>query len=236
MSDLSSDRLPHDANRTSDEPSSHHDEYGPLTGHDYDGIQEYDNPMPGWWKLIFLLTVLFAPPYFLYYHLGAEGRSMENLYSAEVAANARLQFAEIGELSGDTTTLVQYMTDPVWLRVGESVYRANCISCHGPLGGGLIGPNLCDDFYKGIGAIADLYTVIAEGAAGGAMPAWKNRLDQNERVLVAAYVASLRGSDPGSGARGPEGRVIPAWPVASSVLPPVDAAEAAISSTALATE
>ena len=31
-----------------------------LLDHEYDGIQEYDNPCPGWWHAIFLLTVLFS--------------------------------------------------------------------------------------------------------------------------------------------------------------------------------
>ena len=38
----------------------------PIQGHSYDGIQEYDNPMPGWWVWIFVGTVAFS----VYYVLG----------------------------------------------------------------------------------------------------------------------------------------------------------------------
>lgn len=39
-----------------------------LLDHDYDGIQEYDNPMPRWWLGLFFLTIIFAFIYFPYYH------------------------------------------------------------------------------------------------------------------------------------------------------------------------
>jgi cytochrome c oxidase cbb3-type subunit 3 len=43
------------------------------------------------------------------------------------------------------------------------------------------------------------------------MPAWRNRLSHvNQVVLTAAYVASLRGSNPAN-PRAPEGVAIPAW-------------------------
>ncbi|MEM9365956.1 MAG: cbb3-type cytochrome c oxidase N-terminal domain-containing protein [Planctomycetota bacterium] len=183
-----------------------------VLNHSYDGIEEYDNPLPGWWKWLFVVTILFSFPYALYYHGTAEGRTLDDRYASAAAANARLQFAEIGELAGDETTLVKYANDPKWLRIGATVFKTNCVSCHGANGGGLVGPNLTDDHYKNVKTIADIYTVIEKGAAAGAMPAWQNRLEKNEQVLVSAYVASIRGSDPGGSPRGPEGREIPPWP------------------------
>ncbi len=40
-----------------------------LIDHDYDGIQEYDNDLPGWWKALFLITIIVAVIYVPYYHL-----------------------------------------------------------------------------------------------------------------------------------------------------------------------
>lgn len=185
---------------------------GEATRDDYDGIRVDDHPVPRWWSWLFIATILFAFPYWAFYHLGAEGRTLADSYSAAAAENARLQFAEIGELQGDEATLVAYMSNPTWVRVGQSVFKANCVSCHGAGGGGLVGPNLADEAFKNIRSIEDIYTIVNKGAAAGAMPAWENRLEQNERVLVAAYVASLRGTDPGAGAKGPEGRAIAPWP------------------------
>jgi cytochrome c oxidase cbb3-type subunit 3 len=69
---------------------------------------------------------------------------------------------------------------------------------------------LTDDHWKNVKRIEDIATVIQNGAANGAMPAWKTRLGHvNRVVLTAAYVASLRGQyAPGKKV---EGEVIPPW-------------------------
>jgi cytochrome c oxidase cbb3-type subunit 3 len=185
----------------------------PLTGHNYDGIQEYDNPLPGWWKWLFVGSILFSPPYFFFYHSGVESRTLAARYDRKLGEKLREQFAAIGELNEDRETVVKYLYEPSWLQVGKAVFKANCVSCHGQDGGGLVGPNLCDDAYKNVKDIGDILTVLQKGAAGGAMPAWKNRLSSNELVLTASYVASLRGTEPAS-PKTPEGRAIPPWPEA----------------------
>ncbi|NND95893.1 MAG: c-type cytochrome [Pirellulaceae bacterium] len=178
--------------------------------HDED-IREFDNPIPAWWKGIFAATVVFSFFYLAFYHGDAEGRSDAERYSVAAANNARLQFAEIGVLVADEPTLVKYANDKNWLAVGKGVFQANCAACHARDGGGKIGPNLTDEQYKNVTKITDIYKVINNGAAAGAMPAWKNRLDQNELVLVSAYAASLRGTSPAVAKSG-EGREISAWP------------------------
>ena len=185
----------------------------PLIGQAFDGIQEYDNPLPGWWKWLFVATIAFSVVYFPYYHFGAPGRSVEDSYTIAMGENLRLQFADLGELKPDETTLVRMMHDKSWVKVGQAVYRTNCASCHGVDGGGIVGPNLADDNYKNIREIGDILKVVQNGAAAGAMPAWQNRLLPNEQILVSSYVASLRGSTPAK-PRGPEGNPIPPWPPA----------------------
>ncbi|MBX9652185.1 c-type cytochrome [bacterium] len=181
-----------------------------LTDHSYDGIQEYDNPLPGWWKWLFVGSIVFSFFYLMYFHMGADGRSVLEEYDTAVAANLRQQFQEIGELKPDHDTIVKYSHDPKWLVVGQSVFKSNCVSCHGTEGQGLVGPNLTDNFYKNVSKIEDISKVVAEGAAGQAMPAWKNRLHPNELVLVSSYVAAIRGKNL-PGPKGQEGKEIPAW-------------------------
>jgi cytochrome c oxidase cbb3-type subunit 3 len=77
----------------------------------------------------------------------------------------------------------------------------------------LVGPNLTDEYYKNVKQLIDVARVIQEGAANGSMPAWKSRLHPNEIVMVAAYVANLRGKNL-KGPRGQEGQAIPPWPAA----------------------
>src|SRR6056297_166247 len=192
----------------------------PLTGHSYDGIQEFDNPLPGWWKWLFIGSILRSPPYFFFYHNGTEGRSVAAGYDRDLAENLQLQFAEIGELKADRETVVKFLYKPNWLQVGKVVFKTNCISCHGADGGGLVGPNLTDEHYKNVREIEDLITVLQNGAGAGAMPAWKNRLSTNELVLAASYVASMRGTEAAS-PKAPEGNIIDPWPEA----PPEDETE-----------
>ena len=184
----------------------------PLTGHDYDGIQEYDNPLPGWWKWMFVASILFAPPYFFYYHNGTAGRSQTDRYDRELAANLKLQFGALKDLQLDRASVVKYLYEPSWLQVGKSVFQANCVSCHAKDGGGLVGPNLTDESYKNIKDIGDILNVLQNGANAGAMPAWQNRLMKEEIVMVSSYVASLRGTTPSTEPKAPEGRPIPPWP------------------------
>ncbi len=182
-----------------------------LTGHTYDGIQEYDNALPGWWKFLFWVGIFFAPLYYLYFHSGMEGRSIHDQYNTHMASVFETRFSQIGVLDADRKTLLKYMNDePQWLAVGQVVYQTNCTSCHGADGGGLVGPNLTDDHWKNVRNIEGIAGVIEHGAANGAMPAWKNRLShKNQIVLTAAYVASLR-KNPVAG-KPPEGEPIPDW-------------------------
>lgn len=181
-----------------------------LTDHSYDGIQEFDNPLPGWWKFVFWLTILFAPLYWAYFEGGASGRSIHDQYDRQADAVFTMKFKEIGTLQADRETILEYMEKPDWLTVGKVVYKTNCASCHGPEGGGNVGPNLSDDYWKHVKNVEDIANVIEEGAANGAMPAWKNRLSHpNQIVLTASYIASLR-KNPVDG-KAAEGNKIPDW-------------------------
>jgi cytochrome c oxidase cbb3-type subunit III len=184
-----------------------------LRAHEYDGIQEYDNPTPGWWNLIFLGSFVFALWYLLYYHASTVSTSVAQGYELDVSEDLKKRFSTIGDLQPDEPTLLKYMVDEEWKLVGASVFKAQCVSCHAANAAGQIGPNLTDDYWKNVKQLADIPKVIAGGAGAGAMPAWKTRLHPNEVVLVAAYVASLRGKNL-PGPRGAEGEQIPPWPAA----------------------
>ncbi len=188
-----------------------------LTDHAYDGIQEFDNPLPGWWKWMFVGSIVFSVFYVMYFHIGAPGRSVAEQYDTALAANTLLQFKEIGDLEPTADNIMLYANKKSWLSVGQTVYKTNCISCHGRDGEGKVGPNLTDQFYKNVRKVEDIARVINQGAGNGAMPAWSNRLHPNEVVLVSAFIASLRGAKTASEGKGPDGVEIPAWPA-----PPVE--------------
>ena len=181
-----------------------------LTDHNYDGIQEYDNPTPGWWTWIFAVTVVLSPIYFLVVLAGRGVLSPTGEYERAVVANLERQFAQIGELKPDEQTIVTFATKEKWMGVARKLYIGKCVSCHGAKGQGLVGPNLTDHHYLNVENVEQIVGVIANGANQGAMPAWKNQLHPNEIVLLASYVVSLRGQN--ESGREPEGQIIDPWP------------------------
>jgi cytochrome c oxidase cbb3-type subunit 3 len=181
-----------------------------LTEHDYDGIREYDNPTPGWWHAIFLASVVFSWFYFMFYEFSPMSSSERDIWTkAQVAEYTRL-FGKLGDLKNDEPTILKLQAMPDMMQVAQGMFETNCAQCHAKNGSGINGVNLTDDHYKSVRSLRDVYTVITAGAANGAMPAWRTNFSENERVLLAAYVASLRGLH--LTGRGPEGEKIAAWP------------------------
>lgn len=183
-----------------------------LMDHEYDGIKEYDNPTPGWWHLLFWLTIVFSVLYFYFFTFSPVSWTIQDRWEqAQAAAYARI-FGELGDLKPDDQTMLSLKQDEKMMAVARGMFATNCGQCHGRDGGGINGVNLTDDVYKNVRSLGDILQIINVGAANGAMPAWENRLTQNERILLAAYVASLRGTNV-PGGRMPEGEAIPPWPV-----------------------
>lgn len=183
---------------------------GPELLHEYDGIQEYDNPLPRWWVWTFWATILWAGLYFLLAILPPKVFSGEAVLAAEQAALTARTFGTLGELKPDNETVLKYARDPQWTAFGQGAFRSTCAACHNENAQGGAGPNLTDDAYLHAKEPADLFKVIRDGAKGGAMPAWSARFNDNEIIMLAAYVASLRGTN-APGGKAPEGAVPPEW-------------------------
>lgn len=196
-----------------------------LMDHEYDGIQEYDNPLPRWWNWIFAGSILFSFAYVTWYHVGT-GPSVEEKYQAEVAAYVERLLAALGEIQADDATIVRFMGNEDWMTAMSGAFVGNCSQCHAADGGGGIGPNLTDDRYKNVKTPQDIFNAISDGVAGTSMPAWKDRLREPQIILLASYVASLRGTSPANGTA-PEGDIAPPWPepVAEDAEPSADSNE-----------
>lgn len=186
-----------------------------LLDHEYDGIRELDNPTPGWWHAIFIGTALFSVLYFAFFHLSPVSWSITDTWNRKQVAINRQVFGKLGTLEPNEASIVKLANDAQLMGVGRSMFVSNCASCHGNDGGGINGVNLTDDSYKNVRQLLDIYTVITKGAANGAMPAHEQRMSQNERLLLAAYTAMLRGTTP-AGGRPPEGEAIPPFPMGKS--------------------
>lgn len=182
-----------------------------LLDHEYDGIRELDNPVPGWWHLLFWASIVFAVPYFIFYQWSPVATSVHQAWeAAQAAANEKI-FGKLGEMAPDEPTMLKLMHDPELMAVAKGRFASNCAQCHGREGGGINGVNLTDNVYKNVKSLGEVYTIVTGGANNGAMPAWSNRLTKNERILLSAYAASLRGTNV-PGGRAAEGAEIPPWP------------------------
>ncbi len=176
-----------------------------LTGHDYDGIMEYDNPMPGWWSWLFVATIVFGVAYGFVSLVQQEEWGARSAYVQAEAAEQMRQLGELGVLEPNRETFEKF-GEGVRANFGKRVFATNCASCHGASGqGSLTAPNLTDDHYINVRTIEDIYDVVANGRKNGAMPAWKNRLSGNDVILVTSYVASLKGTNV-AGGKAPEGQ------------------------------
>lgn len=183
-----------------------------LTGHCYDGIEEFDNPTPAWWTWMFLVTIGFSAVYAPFMIATSVYFGGPASYERDSVEMMKLQYGQLGDIKPDAATLLKLASDEKWNKVGATLFTANCTSCHGQDGSGMAAPNLTDNVFLHVRKIEDIADVVAAGRKNGAMPAWANRLQPVEQVLVSAYVASLRGKNlPSVGNRPPEGEVIPAW-------------------------
>lgn len=193
---------------------------GQVMDHEYDGIREYDNPTPGWWHLIFIACIAFSIMYYAYYHFSPSAKSIWAVHDAAVQADYAKKFGALGTLSNDDANLLRLMGNKEAMSLGQGMFEQVCAACHGKNGGAanLNGVNLTDNTYKNVKVMTDIFNVITKGANNGAMPPWENRYDANERVLLAAYVASLRGQNV-SGGKAPDGVEIPPWPTAAGSKP-----------------
>ena len=175
-----------------------------LLEHDYDGIREYDNPMPRWWLWVFYVTILYVPVYYLAPAPFGAGAGKEAEYAAEVARHRAAQPPEAPTVSAEA--LLALRDDREALEEGAEVYATNCAACHRGDGGGLIGPNLADDAWLHGGSPVAIHATIVNGVMAKGMPAWGRLLRPEQVEQVTAYVMSLRGTNP-PGAKAPEGVV-----------------------------
>lgn len=66
-----------------------------VLDHDFDGIQEYDNQLPGWWKKLFYITIAFAVVYLLHFHVLGTGDLSRAEYMKEIDPNYTEPLVEV---------------------------------------------------------------------------------------------------------------------------------------------
>lgn len=198
------------ANKRIDEATGTH-----FVGHEWDGIEELDTPMPRWWLITFWLTILFSLGYVIAYPAwpmverateGVLGWSSRGQLAKEmsVADQSRVSVREalaripIERLNEDTELMAQAVAG------GNAAFKVHCSQCHGAgaAGSQTLGyPNLNDDDWLWGGDLKAIEYTLVHGIrqAGNertrmsVMPAFAGALEPAQLDAVVSHVLSLSG-------------------------------------------
>lgn len=173
-----------------------HDQDPLLMDHEADGIRELDNNLPSWWVWLFYLTTIFAVIYLLYFHVLGKGDLMAAEYVKEMDIGNAIKSVAITKFTGDIATL-EPSKEPAAITHGKQLFVKNCAPCHRDDAGGLVGPNLTDDYWIHGPQFADNLKTIWNGVPEKGMIAWKDQgMKPAEIIDVASYIYTLRGTKP----------------------------------------
>jgi len=167
-----------------------------TTGHVWDGdLREMNNPLPRWWMVLFVLTIVFAGAYLtLYPGLGARAGALGWSSAGQVQTDLARQRAAMApiyaQFAGKKAEVLA--RDPHAMAIGERLFANNCAGCHGADARGSKGfPNLTDDDWLWGGSPERIEETITKGRVGQ-MPPVAEFVGTSEDVRnVAAYVLSL---------------------------------------------
>ena len=201
-----------------------------TTGHSWDGIEEFNNPLPKWWLWCFYLTIIWGVAYTIAYPAwplvssatsGLLGYSTRAEVAEEIAAvemrnegiNMQLASTELTEISANPE-LNTYAKS-----AGEAVFNTWCVQCHGRGAGGVQAsgyPSLLDDDWLWGGDIEAIHYTISHGirneedldARYSEMPAYGDIFEAEEIDQVVNYVMTLSGGTPIDGSLVDAGSVL----------------------------
>jgi len=169
-----------------------------LLDHSYDGIKEFNNPLPRWWLYLFIFCIIWAAVYMFYYHFAGIGESSDAQYAKEMQAFQEQMMSKNTGSADIVLTKADFVviSDKPNLDAGKAIYAKNCVACHGAGGEGGVGPNLTDDYWIHGGTYENIATTILNGVPEKGMITWKAVLKKDEILKVASFVKSLKGTNP----------------------------------------
>ncbi len=190
-----------------------------TTGHSWDGIEEYNNPLPRWWLWMLYATIVWGIWYVIAYpawplltgatpgYLGYSTRALvaEDIAAVD-AANAGMM-ADLANADLETLAANEPLHDFA-VNGGAAVFRANCSQCHGAGAAGGVGyPNLLDNDWLWGGTITDIAYTVNHGIRNEQspdtrwtqMPAFGDILTKEEIGALVAHVQTISGQDGDAG-------------------------------------
>tara|TARA_B100000678_G_scaffold143537_1_gene119861 strand:+ start:170 stop:1081 length:912 start_codon:yes stop_codon:yes gene_type:complete len=186
-----------------------------TVGHEWDGIEELNTPLPRWWLWTFYLTIIFAIVYVILYPawpmidrattgtLGwsSRGDLAEEMHvadQAQVAFRDQLARIPIERLPDDSALMAQAVAG------GRAAFQVNCSQCHGSGAAGnqeLGYPNLNDDDWLWGGDLKAIEYTLVHGIRWeeddetrfSQMPSFAGILSDGDVAAVVQHVRSLSG-------------------------------------------
>ena len=193
-----------------------------TTGHQWDGIEEYNNPLPRWWLWIFYACIAWGVWYVIAYPAWPMINGATEGYKGwSTRANVAVELADAEAANAEINTklaaadLDAIPTDPElegYARsAGAAVFNTWCVQGHGREGGGFVGyPTLSDDDWLWGGSMEDIHLTISHGirneddddARYSEMPVFGEILEPEEIEQAVNYVMSLSGTPNDAGVVG----------------------------------
>lgn len=186
-----------------------------TVGHEWDGIEELDTPMPRWWLWTFYLTIFWSLVYVILYPAwplierattGVLGWSSRSELAEEMSLANQAQQSVLEEIAA--TDLNKLAANPQLFQQavagGAAAFRVNCVQCHGSgaAGSQTLGyPNLNDDDWLWGGTMEEIHYSIAHGIRQPAdneerqsiMPSFAGAIEGQQLDALVAHALSLSG-------------------------------------------
>jgi cytochrome c oxidase cbb3-type subunit 3 len=147
-----------------------------TSGHEWDGIEELDTPMPRWWLWSLYATIVWGIVYVILYpawpmiHGATEGvlgwssrGQLEQEMQADAARRAPVMNAIAATAIADLPAKPELMQAAV--QGGAAAFRVHCVQCHGAGGAGVktLYPSLTDDDWLWGGDLSTIEYTITHG-------------------------------------------------------------------------
>ncbi len=167
-----------------------------TTGHVYDGIEEYNNPLPRWWLNMFYITLVFTIGYLVLYpglgnFEGTLGWTQENQHTEEVN-KAKETYQPLFDKYA-STPLAELSKVKQATEMGKRIFVNTCFGCHGSDARGNPGyPDLTDKDWLYGGSAEQIKQSIVSGR-NGMMPGFGASLTADQIDGLVQYVGQLSG-------------------------------------------
>lgn len=192
-----------------------------TTGHEWDGIEELNNPLPKWWLYTFYATIVWSIVYWVLmpswplisdYTRGLRGHSQRAIVAEQVAAGKAMRMQSGATLADADLETIRNDPDMLTFALanGRAAFGDNCAGCHGTGAAGFKGyPNLNDDDWLWGGGLEDIHLTLLHGInweqdddtrIGGMMAFGPDELLSRKDIAMAArHVRVLAGLEPSEG-------------------------------------